>query len=161
MTEKWQKQLSCLVPECFDVGRCKAGCEHMQCCHSCVLQESHNRAARQRIPHRVYTDGEGQEHVQVLFFLLLICFFATSGSRDACMHCMLCCWGCKPCRCSVWKASLHTLSQQVQFIARGPSGKARVSADMYQDAGKKWQYYYLIVDVDGGRGRISIVDPRH
>ncbi len=29
------------------------------------VQESHNRAARQRIPHRVYTDGEGQEHVQV------------------------------------------------------------------------------------------------
>ena len=50
---------------------------------------------------------------------------------------------------------------QVQFIARGPSGKGRVSADMYQDSAKKWQYYYLLVDVDGGRGRISIVDPHH
>lgn len=50
---------------------------------------------------------------------------------------------------------------QVQFIARGPSGKGRVSADMYQDAAKKWQYYYLLVDVEGGRGRISIVDPHH
>lgn len=48
---------------------------------------------------------------------------------------------------------------QVQFIARGPSGKGRVSADMYQDEQKQWQYYYLLVDLDGGRGRISIVEP--
>lgn len=27
-------------------------------------QESNNRAARQRIPHRIYTDNEGREHVQ-------------------------------------------------------------------------------------------------
>ena len=30
---------------------------------------------------------------------------------------------------------------------------------MYQDAQKQWQYYYLLVDLDGGRGRISIVEP--
>ncbi|KAK9905748.1 hypothetical protein WJX75_005641 [Coccomyxa subellipsoidea] len=76
-------------------------------------QESHNRAARQRIPNRVYNDDKGREHVQV------------------------------------------------QFIARGPSGKGRVSADMYQDDAKQWQYYYLLVDLDGGRGRVSIVDPHH
>lgn len=28
-------------------------------------QETHNRAARQRIPHKVYTDDGGREHVQV------------------------------------------------------------------------------------------------
>ncbi|KDD74061.1 hypothetical protein H632_c1608p0, partial [Helicosporidium sp. ATCC 50920] len=31
--------------------------------------ESRNRAARQRIPHRVYTDDRGHEHVQVQFHL--------------------------------------------------------------------------------------------
>ena len=50
---------------------------------------------------------------------------------------------------------------QVQFIARGPSGKGRVSADMYQDEHKQWQYYYFLVDLDGGRGRINIVEPHH
>ena len=28
-------------------------------------QETRNRAARQRIPHRLYTDDSGQDHVQV------------------------------------------------------------------------------------------------
>lgn len=46
-------------------------------------------------------------------------------------------------------------------MAKGPSGRGRVSADMYQDSAKQWQYYYLIVDLDNGRGRISIVDPHH
>jgi import inner membrane translocase subunit TIM21 len=32
-------------------------------------QESHNRAARQRIPHRVYNDNEGREHVQVILLM--------------------------------------------------------------------------------------------
>ncbi|KAL4419128.1 hypothetical protein ABPG77_004520 [Micractinium sp. CCAP 211/92] len=32
-------------------------------------QESHNRAARQRIPHRVYSDSEGREHVQLQFHM--------------------------------------------------------------------------------------------
>lgn len=32
---------------------------------------------------------------------------------------------------------------------------------MYQDDAKQWQYYYLLVDLDAGRGRISIVDPHH
>jgi len=50
---------------------------------------------------------------------------------------------------------------QVQFISRGPAGVGRVSADMYQDAARQWQFYYLLVDVDGGRGRISIVHPQY
>lgn len=32
-------------------------------------QESQNRAARQRIPHRVYNDSEGREHVQLQFHM--------------------------------------------------------------------------------------------
>jgi len=32
---------------------------------------------------------------------------------------------------------------------------------MYQDAARQWQFYYLLVDVDGGRGRISIVHPQY
>ena len=28
-------------------------------------QETHSRAARQRIPHKVYSDSNGREHVQV------------------------------------------------------------------------------------------------
>lgn len=61
--------------------------------------ESRNRAARQRIPHRLYTDGEGREHVQL------------------------------------------------QFHMRGPSGRATVNADMYQDGGN-WQYHFLYMNVE-------------
>ncbi|KAL2325942.1 hypothetical protein Fmac_025000 [Flemingia macrophylla] len=32
-------------------------------------QESRNRAARQRIPHRVWTDEDGAEHVEVNFYI--------------------------------------------------------------------------------------------
>ena len=31
--------------------------------------ESRNRAARQRIPHRIYTDQDGREHVQIQFHM--------------------------------------------------------------------------------------------
>lgn len=65
---------------------------------------------------------------------------------------------CKDQPCAIKRPDLGLLVQ-VQFIARGPSGKGRVSADMYQDEAKQWLYYYLLVDLDGGRGRISIVDP--
>jgi len=61
--------------------------------------ESRNRAARQRIPHRIYNDGEGKEHIQL------------------------------------------------QFHMRGPSGRATVSADMYQSDGK-WQYHFLYINVE-------------
>ena len=34
-------------------------------------QETHNRAARQRIPHKVYSDENGREHVQVIALLFV------------------------------------------------------------------------------------------
>ena len=61
--------------------------------------ESQNRAARQRIPHRIYNDSEGKEHVQL------------------------------------------------QFQARGPSGRATVHADMYQTDGE-WRYHFLYLTVE-------------
>ncbi|PSC67233.1 putative mitochondrial import inner membrane translocase subunit TIM21 isoform B [Micractinium conductrix] len=62
-------------------------------------QESQNRAARQRIPHRVYNDGEGREHLQL------------------------------------------------QFVLRGPSGRATVNADMSKE-GSSWRYSFLYLDVE-------------
>ncbi|KAL3160602.1 hypothetical protein ABBQ32_010533 [Trebouxia sp. C0010 RCD-2024] len=62
-------------------------------------QESRNRAARQRIPHRAYKDDNGTEHIQV------------------------------------------------QFHAKGPTGAALISADMYQDDAKQWQWAFLYVDM--------------
>lgn len=61
--------------------------------------ESRNRAARQRIPHRLYNDKEGREHVQI------------------------------------------------QFHLRGPSGRATVNADMYQE-GSDWKYQFLYLNVE-------------
>ena len=62
--------------------------------------ESRNRAARQRIPHRIYKDEEGKEHVQI------------------------------------------------QFHASGPSGRAVVYADMFEDEnGVLNEYRYLTVRV--------------
>lgn len=53
-------------------------------------------------------------------------------------------------------------SLQVQFHARGPSGKARVTADMYQDSSKQWQYAFLFVDVDAPvPQRVVIVGPQY
>ena len=46
---------------------------------------------------------------------------------------------------------------QVQFHARGPSGKARVTADMYQDASKQWQYSFLFVDVDAPVPQLVVI----
>jgi import inner membrane translocase subunit TIM21 len=63
--------------------------------------ESMNRSARQRIPHRLYYDDQGREHVQL------------------------------------------------QFVAKGPSGRATVHADMYQEAGEaNWRYHYLYLTVE-------------
>lgn len=61
--------------------------------------ESRNRSARQRIPHRLYNDSEGREHVQL------------------------------------------------QFHLKGPSGRALVNADMYQDGGQ-WRYNFLYLNVE-------------
>lgn len=62
--------------------------------------ESRNRAARQRIPHRIYNDNEGREHVQI------------------------------------------------QFHAKGPSGRATVQADMYKSSDGEWKYHYLYLTVE-------------
>ena len=36
---------------------------------------------------------------------------------------------------------------QVQFHAKGPTGAALISADMYQDDAKQWQWAFLYVDM--------------
>ena len=61
--------------------------------------ESRNRSARQRIPHRIYNDANGVEHVQL------------------------------------------------QFHAKGPSGKAVVHADMYKE-GQEYKYHFLYLTVE-------------
>lgn len=61
--------------------------------------ESRNRSARQRIPHRIYNDANGVEHVQL------------------------------------------------QFHAKGPSGRAVVHADMYKE-GQEYKYHYLYLTVE-------------
>ncbi|KAL0024525.1 hypothetical protein WJX79_000831 [Trebouxia sp. C0005] len=77
-------------------------------------QESRNRAARQRIPHRAYNDDSGTEHFQV------------------------------------------------QFHAKGPTGAALISADMYQDAAKQWQYAFLFVDVTNPTPqRLVLIGPQY
>eukprot|EP00884_Botryococcus_braunii_P008078 jgi/Botrbrau1/17271/Bobra.0015s0029.1 len=77
-------------------------------------QESRNRAARQRIPHRIQVDQNGVEHVQV------------------------------------------------QFWARGPSGVARVTAELHQDAARQWQFDYLFVEVDAPLPqRVTLIHPQY
>ena len=61
--------------------------------------ESKNRSARQHIPHRIYHDDQGKEHVQL------------------------------------------------QFVAKGPSGRATVHADMFEEDGA-WRYHYLYLTVE-------------
>ncbi|KAK9819105.1 hypothetical protein WJX74_001759 [Apatococcus lobatus] len=49
---------------------------------------------------------------------------------------------------------------QVQFHARGPSGVGRVSADMYKDSSKQWQYLFLYVDADVPvPSRVTVISP--
>lgn len=90
-------------------------------------QESRNRAARQRIPHRAYKDDNGTEHIQVRVH------------QHLSIYCEPLCW------------PLQTLIQpnvlQVQFHAKGPTGAALISADMYQDDAKQWQWAFLYVDM--------------
>lgn len=50
---------------------------------------------------------------------------------------------------------------QVQFHAKGPGGAAVVSADMYQDASKQWQYSFLYVDMGSPTPqRLVLIDPQ-
>jgi hypothetical protein len=53
-------------------------------------------------------------------------------------------------------------SLQVQFWARGPSGVARVTAELHQDTGRQWQFDYLIVDVDAPLPqRVILIHPQY
>ena len=62
------------------------------------------------------------------------------------------------------KDMLHDVSPfllQVQFFAKGPSGNARVSAEMYQDDSKNWKYTFLYMDVEYPvPQRVSLIDPQ-
>ena len=50
----------------------------------------------------------------------------------------------------------------MQFYAKGPSGNARVSAEMYQDDKKDWKYAFLYLDVEHPvPQRVSLVDPQY
>ena len=42
---------------------------------------------------------------------------------------------------------IHLGEPQIQFHMRGPSGRATVSADMYQE-GSEWRYNFLYVNVE-------------
>ena len=44
-------------------------------------QETHNRAARQRIPHKIYSDDRNREHVQVILSGHCCCCRATHVMR--------------------------------------------------------------------------------
>lgn len=43
--------------------------------------------------------------------------------------------------------AIHGNYMQVQFHAKGPTGAALISADMYQDDAKQWQWAFLYVDM--------------
>ncbi len=54
------------------------------------------------------------------------------------------------------------LCVQVQFHAKGPTGAALISADMYQDAAKQWQYAFLFVDVTNPTPqRLVLIGPQY
>ena len=54
------------------------------------------------------------------------------------------------------------LDLQVQFFAKGPSGNARVSAEMYQDDSKQWQYAFLYMDLEYPvPTRVTLIEPRY
>jgi hypothetical protein len=48
---------------------------------------------------------------------------------------------------SLTAAAVTYVLPQLQFHARGPSGRATVSADMYQE-GKEWKYGFLYLDIE-------------
>ncbi len=51
---------------------------------------------------------------------------------------------------------------QVQFFAKGPSGHARVSAEMYLDDSKQWQYSFLYMDLEHPvPTRVTLIEPRY
>jgi import inner membrane translocase subunit TIM21 len=107
---------------------------------------------RQQIPHQIYKDNNGVEHVRVGVGLTQLPHCVRNMQRPCRPNftLLLCCYGC---RCVV----------QLQFNMRGPGGVAIVSADMYKDSSGSWDYVYLLVDVQSGRSppqRLNIVPPK-
>ncbi|KAL5139021.1 putative mitochondrial import inner membrane translocase subunit TIM21 [Glycine soja] len=95
-------------------------------------QESRNRAARQRIPHRVWTDEEGVEHVEVT--QLIVGYNRDSERR----------WG------DLIKFETFGLLEsegEVNFYIRGPHGHGKVFAEMFKGADNEWKFTYLIVEI--------------
>ena len=57
---------------------------------------------------------------------------------------------------------LRGVGLQVQFFAKGPSGNARVTAEMFQDESKSWKYSFLYMDIEHPvPQRVSLVEPQY
>jgi hypothetical protein len=123
-------------------------------------QETANRTARHTIPHTVYKDANGTEHVRVSPEVV-----HTALSLNLRL--------CRP-----LPPAAHTLTPrlsrprrpppplchpQLQFHLRGPGGSGLVNADMFKGEAGAWEYAYLIVDVAAGGAppqRLNIIVPR-
>ena len=133
-------------------------------------QESASRVARQQIPHAVYKDAAGVEHVRVRVVA------SDEGEREA-VRKEAVLWGRTHDQILLLPAhnntQTHTTNtphnKQIQFHMRGPGGVALVNADMHQEqdaaaaGGRRWEYTYLIVDVASGAApaqRLNIIAPR-
>lgn len=143
-------------------------------------QESRNRAARQRIPHRAYTDSDGVEHHHVIAARSplqppksLMRDWSETQLRVALQHAAhahqvhaegpsslahpICCT-----RMLCLADSPAWPVPQIQFHAKGPSNSAVVNCSMYQDSGKQWQYDLLFLDFGGPvRQRIFLEGQQH
>lgn len=116
---------------------------------------------RQQIPHQIYKDATGVEHVRVRTCL--------RKAVPACSHARSLLLGADGAVVPV--APVFTAAnppppphtQQLQFNMRGPGGVALVNADMYKDGSGSWDFMYLIVDVRSGNSppqRLNIIAPR-
>jgi hypothetical protein len=121
-------------------------------------QDSRNRAARQRIPHRAYTDSDGVEHHHVRIWIQGWGNPAIHDPLPACTACAPRVHGNGPDLAQSRPLSscvryltivLCAALQQIQFHAKGPSNSAVVQCSMYQDSGKQWQYDLLFLDFAG------------
>ncbi|KAG5004447.1 hypothetical protein JHK82_028461 [Glycine max] len=110
-------------------------------------QESRNRAARQRIPHRVWTDEEGVEHVELNKKLqekvvreeTKMKKRERKEARDSERR-----WG------DLIKFETFGLLEsegEVNFYIRGPHGHGKVFAEMFKGADNEWKFTYLIVEI--------------
>ncbi|KAL2344635.1 hypothetical protein Fmac_005920 [Flemingia macrophylla] len=101
-------------------------------------QVSRNRAARQRIPHRVWTDEDGAEHVES------IAIDVSAFAIDASSHHRA------TAAASVGATEKHTIFFVflVNFYIRGPHGHGKVFSEMFKGpADNEWKFMYLIVEI--------------